>query len=310
MSFPSFSTNLDFSLLVRCLLPGIIISFITTYLIMPLFIGIPLIYRFVGIILDLSIIEKILFWTVSGIFFGLILIFLDGEIYNFIRLNLYWPDYLINYKYNSQMKKYRGLINNINDINEKKIKKYPSKEKYLQSTDLGNVIAEYEYYSKEQYNMDFETFWSRIWYMLPEEVKKDIQIRGARADFPVYLSFIFLMFSPFVIIRILQCRILIYEQFVSLGIDHFYIVNLTSIILAISFMWMISFGFYKLAICEHVYYGTYIKSIFDIYRSSLAGKIGVKTSSNLTYSGIENERKEWNEYGKFWRSYILPGEKL
>ncbi len=69
--------------------------------------------------------------------------------------------------------------------------RYPE---YLIPTEFGNVLAEYELYSEKQYGMHMMIFWHHLWLILPKEVRNELELRGAKADFSVYISFLLLTY--------------------------------------------------------------------------------------------------------------------
>jgi len=231
MSSANFSTNLDLPFLIKILLPGFVTAFLGTYLLFPLatlVIGYSPIFDFAGTILNLSLIDKLILWVISGFILGIVITSLDSYIYDIFQGFMFWPCWIREWCYIGHRDIYNKLTTDIphlqrirdNSNNEieienltneirkmsKDIREYPIDEEFIESTKLGNIIAEYETYSDKQYGIKFNIFMSRLWYILPEEVRKDIQLRGARADSLVYLSFIFFIFAPLAMIRIIQTR--------------------------------------------------------------------------------------------------------
>lgn len=215
--------------------------------------------------------------------------------------------------YNDEIEKNEYKLKETNDIIEKskierqivelnnsilsisrKIREYPydPEERYLtkrrpvECTKLGNILAEYENYSKEQYGMDHSIFWYHLWQTMPKEVRDEIDISGAKADFLIYISFVMLLCIPMSTIKIF----LITEN-ICLHVNDIILVLFTFIILA--------YVFYKISIFAHKSYGIYIKSAYDLYRIDLSKKIGMK----IPLCPNREERNTWTEYGKFLGDY-------
>jgi hypothetical protein len=165
-----------------------------------------------------------------------------------------------------------------------------------EATIFGNVLAEYEGYSEKQYGIHMMVFWPHLWFILPEELKEDLDLRGAKVDFLVYLSFIFLFYAPiggigFYFQRNTWANILTYDIPVGAIICFF-----ISIVLC--------FFFYYVSISTHKSYGRYIKAVFDLYRFDLAQKLKI----DVTGKSISNdtERKNWRKYWKHLLDYENP----
>ena len=190
----------------------------------------------------------------------------------------------------------------------KKIREYPydpqekfrSKRHPVECTNLGNILAEYESYPKEQYGMDFGVFWYHIWLTLSKEVREEIDISAAKADFLLYLSFIFLVTPFLIIIKTLFIRDTIYLAIRDLiHFDHYFLDIVLFLIFMTSLSIIIAYLFYKISILAHKSYGRYMKSVFDLYRIDLSKKAEIP----ITLCPNKEEREIWEEYGKFLADY-------
>lgn len=178
--------------------------------------------------------------------------------------------------------------------------KFRSKRHPVECTNLGNIIAEYESYPKEQYGMDFGVFWYHMWLILPKEIRDEIDISAAKSDFLVYLSFIFLIAPLLITIKVFFIKDTIYvavRDFIHF--DHFLLNVLSFLVLMVIFSLLISYLFYRISILAHKSYGRYIKSLFDIYRIDLSKKAGIA----IPLCPNKDEREIWAEYGKFLEDY-------
>jgi hypothetical protein len=78
-----------------------------------------------------------------------------------------------------------------NDLQAQLFYGYPSRPARLMPTRLGNVLRAAEDYSKSAYGMDSVFWWPRLWPLLPEAVKKEID--GALMPVVALLNFSLLM---------------------------------------------------------------------------------------------------------------------
>lgn len=164
-------------------------------------------------------------------------------------------------------------------------KRYPE-----EATIFGNVLAEYESYSEKQYGMHIMVFWPHLWLILPKELKEDLDLRGAKADFLVYLSFIFLSYT------------------LIGGVGFYFQQKLLIAIICILVSLFLCFFFYEISIQVHKSYGRYIKAVFDIYRVDLAKKL----KADIVVTNLipdEAERNSWRKYRKHLLDYKKPDKK-
>lgn len=160
-------------------------------------------------------------------------------------------------------------------------------------TEFGNVIAEYEQYSEQQYGMHMMVFWQHLWLILPTELKDDLNLRSAKADFSVFMSFLLVLYVPIGTIGFwFQSNT--WHQIFSWNIPVATVISLLISLFG-------GFIFYKISISEHKDYGRYIKAVFDLYRFDLAKKLDIKVSE---FPKIE--KKSWVTRRRFFLDYRLP----
>jgi hypothetical protein len=188
----------------------------------------------------------------------------------------------------SEEKELRKINNQIRNLSGK-LRRYPYREESIEATALGNIIAEYETYPEVQYGMNFKIYWSRLRFFMPEEIKNEMDSRSAKADFIVYTTFIFLIFLPIVTV----------SAYAFFGLFFATIISVFWIIITYNIL-------YKLSINAHDNYSGYIKSVFDIYRIDIAGKLGLP----LSICPNDDERGIWNEYSIFLEDYDDPTTEL
>jgi len=167
-------------------------------------------------------------------------------------------------------------------------KRYPENP-----TKFGNVIAEYELYSEKQYGMHMMVFWQHLWLILPKELRDDLDLRSAKADFNVYMSILLFLYLPIGTIGFWGQSNTWYQS------SSWNIPVGTIISIAISFIG--GFVFYRISISEHKAYGRYIKAIFDLYRFELATKLKIKICQFP-----EIEKESWEIRRRYFLDYRLP----
>ena len=311
MALGDIPTGFGFPTVIRIIFPGIICSILLTYILDPCY-------------SSSSLTNTFSFWIITGTIIGTILWSLDLYIYQFFEGICFWRRCVWWWQYrrilNDRRKIYNDLTTNISARDESRneeetknlsitiknlsdlLREYPNDPQNIEATRLGNVLADYETYSSEQYGMSFNVFWGRIWLILPQELRDEIKLRSAEADFPVYVSFIFFWGSFLVGLRLISLKNEIYillNQTLGLsGMDQFF-AFLGVVLMAVCIFLGVSRIFYIISISAHKKYGKYVKAIIDIYRIEYAKKIGINSSIILT----EEEKKKWADYGKFLQDY-------
>lgn len=287
MAISDIPTSFGAATFMRNFLPGFLFLIILSYTFFPSILIIKNIFNL------LDTINKLLIWTILGFVFGLIISSLDFAIYKLLSgYNIFHPRLQCVYtKLNDrEITKYIKLIDTLTvsrkemeidpqndqayDLNircSNKLKMYPfDKDKkyyYPQTwTRLGNIIAEYENYSKVCYGMSFNVFWQRLWYLLSKDVQDDISERGAKADFFSYMAFLFLIYSPFAGFGwYSQVKIFMVSLPYLPNWSHFPLVWLISF--ASSFL--IFYILYDMATRAHENYGGYIEALFDLHQADI-----------------------------------------
>jgi hypothetical protein len=273
--------SFGFPTFVKMILPGLFGSFLLLYSIFP------------HKLLSLPISDQIIILVPSGAILGLLIVSLDSFIYHTFE-GINWPNHIRLFFEKRNVDLCLHLLDEFDKkmiaskdaegeealiLSSKRgnltheIRQYPRTSDEFKATRLGNVIAEYEGYSRKQYGMDFSVFWSHLRYILPQETRDDIDSRGARADFLVYSAFILLLSTPVMIVRALFIKCEIYaiiKHFVS--IDLFWTSVLIVFGISLAFVAM-AYGIYRLAVSAHYLFGWYVKTVFNLYRQDLAKKL-------------------------------------
>ena len=327
MGIVDFPTSFNSSFFIRTFFPGFIASILYSFALAPISFG--------SSWESLEIEDKLIIWIVIGMMIGLIINSLDMYIYQFFE-GINWPRKIWRYKYKNIINYFEKIDKKVKIIDEKiddvlnnkesvdidnieleelideqsklwaEIRKFPYNldKKYYSdrypeaATIFGNVLCEYESYPEKQYGMHMMVFWQPLWFILPKEIKEDFDLVAAKADFIVYLSFVFLTYSfiggigfyfqSYTWSNILNYNIPLYTIFTFI----------ISIILC--------FLFYKISISNHKNYGRFIKAIFDIYRFDLAKKLKI----TISYAPNEDEIKKWRQYRNYLLDYIKINDTL
>ena len=311
MSIADAPTSFGYPVFLRIFLPGFVTSCLTMY------IGIPAAYYyninlniFIKLI-SLTLTERLIILAIFGFLLGMLIYLLDFYIYQFLEGIRFWYQPIWVSVRERALNSYNDLIKDIDkkkslkitteDRKSKlvlenqirnlsgKIRAFPVNKSDIEATNLGNILKEYETYPEEQYGMKLNIFWSRLLLILPEETKKELDLRGAEADLTVYLTFIFLIFSPIAGIRSFQLWGIIPALFVF-----FILLAITKII------------FYELSLRSHLSYGKYVKAVFYIYRIDLSNKLNLP----IHLCPDKQERAIWKEYGQFLDEYVMPENVL
>lgn len=315
-------TRVGSSFFIKTFLPGFVASILYSYAVMPI-IASPVWASYITLTME----GKLIIWIISGVLVGMTITLSDIYIYQFFE-GILLPEIIRQWKYKRIRKYFEKIdseLKNVETITEMEKKKEKSDEKELlelnykaselwgkvrefpydpdekffskrrpeEATMLGNVLAEYEGYSKKQYSVNMMVFWQHLWFILPKRLQEDLDLRGAKADFPVYLSFIFF-------------------GYIFIGGLGFYFQRTTWDILAydtplwviICFISIILCSlFYRISVKVHKSYGRYIKALFDLYRVDLARKLKIDSDELIP---DDTERKNWRKYRKYLLDYEKP----
>jgi hypothetical protein len=277
----------------------------------------------------------ILILIIISLLIGILLNVFEPYIYKFYEGIWGWPNFLKEFFYGRQIKKFNKLENEFESIrlrkeelknpldeiasnDEEKMKKLflldgklsqlsaelrkypynPDHNNYSQRyperpTDFGNVMGEYESYSEKQYGMHMMVFWQHLWFVLPKEIRDDLDLRSAKADFNVYVSFILLTFA------FIGTTVFTFQSSNGYKFFSWNILLEALILTAISLLgWYV---FYNLSILEHKTYGRYIKASFDLYRFDLAEKLDIKIGESS-----EAEKDSWRILRDYFLDYRVP----
>ncbi|AKB69249.1 MAG: hypothetical protein AAGU10_13950 [Methanosarcina mazei] len=128
---------------------------------------------------------------------------------------------------------------------------YPSKAELIMSTRLGNTLRAAEYYSTTVYGMDSNFWWPRLWFLLPDRVREEID----KSLTPIVAL---LNFSSLIVFVAVFGSAYLWQ--VGFGWQR-WLVLLVGIILA--------FISYRAAVAQTENYGENIRAAIDLYRFEL-----------------------------------------
>ena len=327
MAIADVPTSFGSSFFIKTFLPGFVASILYSSAVMPTIAS--------SFWVSSTIENKLILCTILAIVIGMVITSLDLYIYQFFEGIYFWPKQVRQWKYKRIQRYFKKIDDELKNVEDRirtirkkteqtekdkeelieltykssklwaEVRKFPYNldkgfysKRYpeYEATVFGNVLTEYEGYSEKQYGMHMMIFWQHLWFILPKELKEDLDLRGAKADFIVYLSFIFLGYIfiggiGFYFQRNTWVSISTYD--IPLGAIICFFISI-----------VLCFFFYYVSISIHKSYGRYIKAVFDLYRVDLAQKLKI----GITDSSIPNdaERKNWRKYRKYLLDYEKP----
>jgi len=275
---------------------------------------------------DIDVDKLLFFLLLVGTILGVILTSADFYIYQFYEGFRFWPNSLLKRIHNriflDFLRKSGSLLKleekdqlTLAQENEKSKLLYdlrenpylPEKEFIMgrypsRPTRLGNVMAEYESYSKKQYGMNMSMFWHQLWLIVPNDVRDFLDLKAAISDFLIYTSFIFLIFAPLFGFSIAYK---VYSMRSTLSMPHPIALSALILILIFIVSLICSYILYRLAVNAIKIYGNSVKALFDIYRFDLAEKLGIE----IKLVPGQEDMEKWQNLGYFFLDYERSDEK-
>lgn len=235
-----------------------------------------------------------------------------------------------------QLKKFLELKKKLDDIESDELltyfrSNYPPNEELVLPTSFGNVIRAFENYSFEMYGLDAVAVWTRIYALVPTDLKETIRNSKCYLDFSInniYLSAIFIIIYTinisktgstavvlffifsFVFILINSSPTLCHRQ--RIGMNLVCLIMYSSLLLYINIFylsWLAILAFfwaivsYHFAIESAYTWGENVKTVFDLYRYDLLDKMGLEKPRTL-----DEERVCWEKIAHsfcYWTSLEL-----
>jgi hypothetical protein len=158
-------------------------------------------------------------------------------------------------------------------------------------TRLGNILHAYEEYSERMYGLDSAFFWPRLWLVLDEKTRAEIDDRQALVDSAVYLCFSFalsaIIFTTYVLIE--SCGITI--------VPHVGVLFWMGLVIASA---VIAYTVYRLSLQAYAQFGEMWKSVFDVYHDKIDLKVDEALQEWTKTNLLENaDRRSRNQI--IWR---------
>lgn len=250
----------NIKLVFRLLLPGFIV---TTY-------SFPIIEYFLNLI-NIPY-DKFYIYCFLVLFFGWIIVLLDNPIYMLFEGRRYWPKFIYNFFRTNECDRLHKILiqrhKNIHTNRQKYLEACFELRKFAIDTDgsycanfptrLGNLIDSYEKYPDTRYAMDSIAYWYRLWPLLDNNLKEQIDSQQSIADSGIYASFSLALGGFF-------C--LLYYALSSCGITIVHFIQNETILIYLSiFFYATSYFIYRISLHQQYIYGEYFKSIFDNFR--------------------------------------------
>jgi hypothetical protein len=231
--------------------------------------------------------------STSILIFGMTVYFLEHHIYWFYEGRMFWLPC-----FREARKRYYNIRIDKRIVEAKKIKKnneplyneiwnwlrmFPinsnGERKAISPTRLGNIIQEYELYPWTRYKMDSVFYWYRIWLIIDDKTRKEIDRNWAQADCLLYCSFVFLVSFLIYLVLILYCA------FFPVQVLIFPLPSFAVLIPLLIGSLAGSYITYIISIPWHRCHGEYFKALFDVFREKILNK----------FENIESEKAAWEK---------------
>ena len=247
----------------------------------------------------------VLFFSVSTIALGVIVSFADRPIYSLYEARAWWPAWLRRWligRRRLEVGKRCVAADKTADKQERAeiwswLRRFPVTEggqpNAVSPTAIGNILYGYEDYPRQRYGMDSVFYWPRIWLVLDDRTRKEIDSLWAPADSLTYLSFVslfsFVVLIPFLIGSLVQTS---WSASFVVDIRHLWGATVPSLIL----LWRV---FYTLSLPLHISNGETFKSVFDVYRKQIEHVLIDRHQATC-------EKKKWRDAWHYLQYYPGP----
>jgi hypothetical protein len=216
---------------------------------------------------------------------------LSDEIYKVYEGRVWWPQWLFDFCTNWQQSRVRRLLEldqrakiTKNSVRRAEIwyrlRRFPvdneGKRYASHPTLLGNILAEYESYPKTRYGMDSVFFWYRIWFVMENERKKEVDASWSIADGLLALSAVSvggsLLWFVAGIFRSVSIVLLPFRSSITPRVGG-------------GLLLLLGFIFYRLSLPYHRANGEIFKTIFDLYRDRIGSMTRLGTIESMKWEG-------------------------
>jgi hypothetical protein len=204
-----------------------------------------------------------------------------------IRLRQWYIKYMcINFSMKCTQQKFKSLVDKMNEeaarenwenyslLKERKYYEYPNKIDCLLPTKLGNVFRATEDYPKTKYDMNIVFWWPKLWNVLPECTRKEIN--------ETILSMIALL-NFATLLGLISIFVFIYLGLIKHNI-------MWQLWMILVFGIFLSYLSYLGAVSQAVNYGILFRSAVDLYRFEL-----LKAMHQPLPENSDSEKELWNK---------------
>ncbi|SEH04636.1 hypothetical protein [Candidatus Venteria ishoeyi] len=242
--------------------------------------------------------------TLSSVFCGWLLVVLDMQIYMGFEGRRYWPAPV----HNLFIKREQGRLQHLLAALDKpetaaeasvELRRFPTDGKgefYAAApTRIGNLITAYEEYPKRCYGMDSIFYWYRLWLLLDNDLREELDNQQALADSTLYTA---------VALKICGLAALAYALMQMLNPGSYTYLPDSPVLLALAgASWLAAYLLYRLSLHLHAVYGEIFKSLFDSHRGLLDPQVDAALAEVAARENINDleQRPQAEKYQIAWR---------
>jgi hypothetical protein len=294
--------TLSVKLVFRLLLPG----FVLALGMMPI----------VQIILEKLRVEASMDLTVSvtTLFFGWLFVVLDMPLYMIFEGRRYWPAWLWRVfvereqrrlrRLEADIQRYRATDRNRYVEASVELRYFPiNKEDRFEAafpTRLGNLLAAYEGYSLRVYGMDSVFYWYRIWLVLDDDLRQEIDGQQALADSTLYSA------AALYISAGLCALYALLRSAGFLWISHLPDPRLLAVFALL--LLLAGYALYRSSLHLHAQFGEIFKSVFDMCRDKVSVDWALDRVNEIDLNADAKSLSPRERYEVAWR--YLHNNKL
>jgi len=225
------------------------------------------------------------------IVFGGLVALLSDEIYKVYEGRAWWPKWLFVFCMKWQQSRVRRLL----ELDQRakigkdsvrraeiwyRLRRFPTddegKRNASHPTLLGNILAEYEGYPKSRYGMDSVFFWYRVWFVMENERKKEVDASWSIADGLLALSAVSfggsLLWFVAGLVQLVSFLHLLFRSSISPFGGGLLLL-------------LLGYIFYRLSLPYHRANGEIFKAIFDLYRDRISAMTRLGTAESMKWEG-------------------------
>jgi hypothetical protein len=152
----------------------------------------------------------------------------------------------------------------------------PKKEKYLQPTEFGNVMASLGDYADERYGIETATLWGRIWWLLPESDRREIGDQRVVTEALVVLWYVLV---ALLVLAAGQLLFALAQVFFVAPAQHDRLVAPAGTLIAALWLlslWLAAVLAYRLSVYSLDGLVQKVKSLVDVYHLKLLSTLGLQ----------------------------------